>query len=157
LDLGQVSVWDLFACWSRLQREILANRPHQVRGDPRPLRWYVDRLVDHLRLDGSFSLRRLVESGYGEPLTRENLVGSFCALLELVKVGVAAVEQQVREGDIQVRLRDDLEASIEELLAGALFEEVDEARAAAAEAELAGLGLPAPAPGDPGHPPASAP
>jgi chromatin segregation and condensation protein Rec8/ScpA/Scc1 (kleisin family) len=148
LDVSDVTVWDLLTVWSRLQSEVLANRPHRVAGDPRPLRWYVDSIVDRLRADGSFSLRRLVRSGYGEPATRENLVGSFCAILELVKLGVANVDQDEPLGDIAVRLRDDLTVPVEELLAGASFDEVDEARLAEAEAALERAGLD-PGDGDP--------
>ena len=141
LDLSDVEIWDLLTAWSRLQNEVLANRPHRVAGDPRPLRWYVDNIVDRLRVDGSFSLRRLVSSGYDEPATRDNLVGSFCAILELVKLGVAHVEQDEPLGDIAVRMREDLEAPVEDLLAGATFEEVDEQRLAEAEAVLDERGL----------------
>ena len=141
LDLGEVTAFDLLAIWSRLQRETLANQPHRVAGDPHPMRYYVDRLVDRLRLDGGFSLRRLVDSGYGEPATREHLVGSFCAILELVKLGVANVDQEDSRGDITVRMREDLDAPIEDLLAGAEFDELDDERAAAAEAELEAAGI----------------
>ncbi|QDU64951.1 segregation and condensation protein A [Engelhardtia mirabilis] len=147
LDLGEVTVFDLLAIWSRLQRETLANSPHRIAGDPHPMRFYVDRLVDRLRSDGGFSLRRMVESGYDEPATREHLVGSFCAILELVKLGVASVIQESTAGDIDIRMRDDLEAPIEDLLAGVEFEELDEARAASAEAELAAAGIELPGEG----------
>ena len=141
LDLSDVDVWHLLTIWSRLQNEVLANRPHRIAGDPRPLRWYVDHVVDRLRVDGAFSLRRMVTSGYGEPATRDNLVGSFCAILELVKLGVASVNQDEPAGDIAVQLRGDLDAPIEELLAGATFEEVDEARAEAAAEQLGEAGF----------------
>ncbi len=152
LDLSDVTVWDLLTAWSRLQSEVLANRPHRVQGDPRPLRWYVENVVQRLRTDGTFSLRRMVEGGSEETATREGLVGSFCAVLELVKLGIAGVDQDQPMGDIAVRLRDDLDAPIEELLAGATFEEIDPAVKAEAEQALGAAGIDVETPSDFEHP-----
>ena len=62
---------------------ITAGRPHTIKGDPRPLRWYVQSIGSAVRSrpEGA-SLRDLVEA-MGDVPTREGLVGAFCALLEL--------------------------------------------------------------------------
>jgi len=116
LDLGEVSSWDLLAAFSRLVRETLANRPHRVRTDPRPLRFYVAELAHRVRANPSMSLREVVFALDAEP-TRESLIGSFCALLELCKLGIVRVVQTDREGGIGIELvaahKEDMDAVID--------------------------------------------
>jgi segregation and condensation protein A len=116
LDLGEVSSWDLLAAFSRLMRETLANRPHRVITDPRPLRFYVAELARRIRMSSTMSLRALVFELDTEP-TRESLIGSFCALLELTKLGIIRVVQDERKGDISLVLNlehvDDMEVVIQ--------------------------------------------
>lgn len=99
-ELGEVTAWDLLATFSRLMRETAAGRTHQVKGDPRPLRWYVQNIGLAVRnaMDGA-SLRTLVASLDNVP-TREGLVGAFCALLELMKIGLVTARQDAQEDDI---------------------------------------------------------
>lgn len=116
LDLGEVSSWDLLAAFSRLVRETLANRPHRVFSDPRPLRFYVAELAHRVRAQKRMSLREVVAMLDDEP-TRESLVGSFCALLELCKLGIVRVVQEDRKGEIGIELNaehsDDMDAVIQ--------------------------------------------
>ncbi|HJO26412.1 MAG: hypothetical protein CMK00_07625 [Planctomycetes bacterium] len=93
LDLSELSVWDLLSTFSRLLRETRSARPHRVASDPRPLRWYVASIVDRLRSRGSLTLTELVAGLDGEA-TRDTLVGAFCALLELVRLGLASPRQE---------------------------------------------------------------
>lgn len=116
LDLGELTSWDLLAAFSRLMRETLGNRPHQVVRDARPLRFYVRTMAHTLRGREGMNLRDLVLSIDAEP-SRESLIGSFCALLELAKLGLITVAQAETQGDIQVALRpehaEDLDAVVE--------------------------------------------
>jgi segregation and condensation protein A len=116
LDLGEVSTWDLLAAFSRLMRETLANRPHRVRADTRPLRYYVAELAHRVRANPSMSLREIV-LGLDEEVTRESLIGSFCALLELCKLGIVRVVQSAHEGEIGIELvaahKEDMDAVID--------------------------------------------
>lgn len=116
LELGEVSTWDLLAAFSRLLRETLANRPHRVMADARPLRFYVAELARRIRTEREMSLASMVLAIDAEP-TRESLIGTFCALLELCKLGIVRVVQDERKGEIGIRLedehRDDMEAVIE--------------------------------------------
>lgn len=124
LDLGELSVWDLLGTFSRLLRETLANQPRRVQGDPRPLRYYVRTLARTLRdhaAEGA-SLRELVE-GLDGPPTRETLVGAFCALLELVKLGVCTVEQDADRTDIVLRMRPEVAEDVDGLLEASHFED----------------------------------
>lgn len=155
-ELGEVSAWDLLATFSRLMRETAAGRTHHIKSDPRPLRWYVQTIGLAVRsTPGGASLRRLVEA-LGDVPTREGIVGSFCALLELMKIGLVTAIQERQEDDILLTWmaslddEDDLDDLIrasrfmdedEEELDGALDEsETEAANHAAADASLEALG-----------------
>lgn len=126
LDLGDLTVWDLLATFSRLMRETLANQPMHVAGDPRPMRFYVTTLAQNLQRAGRISLGKLVETLDG-PVNRETLVGSFCALLELIKIGVARASQEAGGGEIEIAFAEASGEDLEHLLDGTTFEdEVDE-------------------------------
>jgi|SRR5436190_23364638 len=115
LDLGEVSQWDLLAAFSRLLRETLANRPHRVKADSKPLRYYVAGLAHKMREHRRMSLRDAVFMLDDEP-TRESLIGSFCALLELCKLGIVRVVQTGSADEIGIELvashSDDMDAVI---------------------------------------------
>jgi segregation and condensation protein A len=136
LELGELSAWDLLSAFSRLVRETLANRPHRVIADTRPLRYYVGTLAHRIRVAREVSLRDLIAS-FDEPPSREDLIGSFCALLELVKLGLVGVAQPGRGDDILIRLCEEHASDIETVVEASIFDDETEA------AEL-GLGSPAP-------------
>ena len=92
LDLGELTSWDLLATFSRLLRETLVGRPHEIRPDPRPMRWFVRELAAWLGSTGRASLSDCVVLFCDGAPSKESMVGSFCALLELVKLGVVTVE-----------------------------------------------------------------
>ena len=130
LDLGELTSWDLLAAFSRLMRETLGNRPHRVQRDARPLRFYVSTLAHTVRERRALSLRELVLSLDEEP-TRESLIGCFCALLELVKLGLVGVAQPERNAEIQVELKAEHAGDIESVVDSSIFD--DELQPAAAE------------------------
>jgi chromatin segregation and condensation protein Rec8/ScpA/Scc1 (kleisin family) len=103
-------------------RETLGHRPHRVRPDSRPLRFYVQALAARMRARGALSLRELV-LGLDEEPTRESLIGSFCALLELVKLGLVGVSQPERHGEIQVELKPEHAGDIESLIESSVFDD----------------------------------
>ena len=99
-ELGEITAWDLLATFSRLMRETAAGRTHHIKSDPRPLRWYVQTIGLAVRSAGNgASLRALVEA-LGDVPTREGIVGAFCALLELMKIGLVTAVQERQEDDI---------------------------------------------------------
>lgn len=115
LDLGEVSQWDLLAAFSRLLRETAANRPHRVRPDTKPLRYYVAGLAHKLREHRALTLRDAVFMLDDEP-TRESLIGSFCALLELCKLGILRIVKTGGSEELTLELvathTDDMDAVI---------------------------------------------
>ncbi len=122
LDLGELTCWDLLAAFSKLMRETLANRPHRVTADPRPLRFYVHELAHRIRERGDVTLRELLFT-LDESPTKESLVGSFCALLELVKLGLVGVVQEDYRGEISIRLKPEHAIDIEEVVDASLFDD----------------------------------
>lgn len=122
LDLGELTCWDLLAAFSRLMRETLANRPHRVSTDPRPLRFYVHELAHRIREAREVTLHDLFLMLDAAP-SRESLVGSFCALLELVKLGLVGVVQESRDSDIMIRLKPEHASDIEEVVDASLFDD----------------------------------
>jgi segregation and condensation protein A len=141
LELGELSAWDLLGTFSRLLRETQARRPHHVKGDPRPLRFYVGEIARALRARGRASLAELL-TGLDAPHERETLVGAFCALLELVKLGVASIEQADRRAAIEVVFQADVDGDVEHLLESARFEDEAEPELATSDAGHAGEGGP---------------
>jgi segregation and condensation protein A len=122
LDLGDLSSWDLLSSFSRLMRETLANQPVHIAGEARPMRYYVLSLARNVQRAGRLSLANLIASLEGET-TRETVVGAFCALLELVKIGVVRAEQGDRSGEIDVILAASVEGNVEALLDGTTFDD----------------------------------
>ena len=122
LDLGDLSAWDLLSTFSRLMRETLANQPVHIAGDPRPMRYYVSNLARTVQRAKRMSLSGLIASLGGE-VTRETVVGAFCALLELIKIGIVRAEQGDREGEIEVTMAENAEADVDALLDGTTFDD----------------------------------
>ncbi|HVS10003.1 MAG TPA: segregation/condensation protein A [Planctomycetota bacterium] len=149
IDLSEVSRWDLLSAFSRLMRETLANRALRIATDERPLRYWVERLVGWVRAEERVSLRALVESAAAqEGASRQVLIGTFCALLELMKLGVVRAWQEDPRSDIVIALRDDLGLDVEEIvrLSGFDDEGQEEGEPSRTSPEVAGEP-------DPGEPP----
>lgn len=134
LDLGELTTWDLLAAFSRLMRETRRDHAHHVTAEARPLRFYVEHMAESIRAKGSFSLRQLVES-FEEGFSRDALVGSFCALLELVKLGLVRVGQDAVSADIRIELNPEHETDFDDVLRSSQLE--DEADEAESEARRA--------------------
>jgi segregation and condensation protein A len=115
LELGELTTWDLFAVYSRLMRETLADRPHRIVTDRRPLRYYVEELVRMLRANPQLDLGGVIGGFEGLP-PREALIGSFCALLELVRLELVDVRQERHAGAIAIEMRAEHAGDIEEVV-----------------------------------------
>ena len=120
LDVGELTAWDLLATFSRLMRETLAGRPHTVHGDPRPLRWYVSTMVEAMRRQRRVALRELLTEFDPTP-TRQSLIGAFCALLELIKIGALSAIQTDPTEEIELVLKDQADGDFEELISASRF------------------------------------
>jgi segregation and condensation protein A len=134
LDLGELTAWDLLSAFSRLMRETLGNRPHQVLRDSRPLRFYVRTLAHTLRQRDGMSLRDLVLSIDAQP-SRESLIGSFCALLELAKLGLITVSQAQTQGEIEVSLRPEHAEDVDLVIENSVLDDEQPAQEQAGASE----------------------
>ncbi|MFT5050037.1 MAG: segregation and condensation protein A [Chlamydiales bacterium] len=125
LDLGELTAWDLLATFSRLMRETLANRPMQVAGARRPLRWYVRELGRSIQAHRRQTLRSLVTGLEDEP-SRDGMIGAFCALLELIQMGLVSAVQDSPEDEIEVVLAGDPGEDLDLVISGSqLMDEED--------------------------------
>lgn len=103
--LRNVDLWDLVTAFQRLEREIGALGPERVVAeDEAPLSVYVDRLRrrlgEALARGGGIQFRELF---LGEaPAGRTELVATFLALLELIRLGEARVRQAGAFGEIEI-------------------------------------------------------
>lgn len=113
------------------------------------MRFYVKSLASTIKRAGSLSLLDMMKAIDGEP-TKETLVGSFCALLELIKIGVVTADQEARTGDIQIKLADDSLEDVDHLLDSATFDdELEEPEEESNEASLETPELPLEEPASP--------
>jgi segregation and condensation protein A len=120
LDMGELSIWDLLSSFSRLMRETLADRVHSISGNSHPLRWYVSMLANVLRDRRRLPLEEALFIN-GEPPTRASMIGGFCALLELVKIGLVTATQASQEDPIELLLCEDSEGDFEALIRSSQF------------------------------------
>lgn len=124
IDFGELTQWDLLSAFSRLMRETLANRSLKIQRDDRPLRWYVERMVSWIHGRREVTLRQLLLDGAeGGEVTKATLIGSFCALLELMKLGLAGAVQHTTDGEITIILRDDIEGDLVDIVRHSEFDD----------------------------------
>ncbi len=125
LELGELSIWDVFSTYSRLLRETAADRPHRVKSDPRPLRFFVESTVRSIKSRPSVTLSELVAEVEGGE-HRDSVVGSFCALLELARMGLVTFDQELRSDDIVITLRPEHRDDVDRVVAQAGFDDEDD-------------------------------
>ena len=137
LDLQELTNWDLFAAFSRLMRETLSNKSMVIATEHRPLRYFVEELVRSVKARRSMSLRELVDETVAKGgASRGTLIGAFCALLELVKLGAVRARQESKDSDITISLREDLGDDLDSIVRQTEFEDerIEDPDAAAAAA-----------------------
>ena len=124
LDLSELSHWDLLSAFSRLMRETLAHRPMVIKADTHPLRYWVERMVHSIRSSRQMTLQALVEQSIAtEGASKPVLIGTFCALLELMKLGLVTAWQKSASDDITITLRDDVDADVDSIVRLTEFED----------------------------------
>jgi segregation and condensation protein A len=133
LDVSELSQWDLLGVFSRLMRETLAHRAMVIEADERPMRWYVSKLVSWVRSGEALTLRSLVETAADEAPSRRMMIGTFCALLELMKLGVVTVWQPEALDEIHLRIGEGHEDDIEEVVRTSGFDDETTAEVEASE------------------------
>jgi segregation and condensation protein A len=127
IPLGEVSLGDLCAAFRRIMQEVSLRQPRTIVVDETPLHVHAAALLGRLREGRSVGFLEVLG---GPGADRAVLIGSFLALLELIRQGHVAAEQSEPFGEIRIVLRSRGDAG---------------AGPAAAHGELASLDGPAPA------------
>jgi len=124
---------DLFEALRRVLARAAARRPHSVSREEFSVRDVVRSMVSRLKAAGRLEFQEL----FAEDAPRGLVIATFLGLLEMVKNGVIAAEQQGRFGAIWLRLLDeDVDETVADLT------EMYGPRSAAELEEAAGLVAP---------------
>lgn len=103
-SLKNVDLWDLVTAFQRLEKEIGALHAHRILAeDDAPLSLFIERVRERLAAareagGGGVAFRAL----FGEKPARGELVATFLALLELIRLGEAGARQAATFGDIEI-------------------------------------------------------
>ena len=99
--IQHVELWDLVSAFGRLVRETLALQPSQIVIDDTPVHVYIERIIDRLHTEKRVRFTDLFEP----PYSRSRLVGMFLAVLELIRNGRVAADQETAFGEIWISLK----------------------------------------------------
>jgi len=99
--LEQVEIWDIFSAFQKLMKDTMGRLPRTIIYDDVPVREFMDRLVERLRLSPGLSFWEVFE----DRRDRMYVVGQFLALLELIRRRIVWAVQQEPFGDIFIQLR----------------------------------------------------
>ena len=103
-SLGELTLWDLCAAYSKILQEIEFNQSREVILDDTPVEEHMNRIIHRLRTSRKAEFRSLVPMN----ADRGTLIGVFVALLELVREKEIRVFQEADFGEIMVSIRDDI-------------------------------------------------
>ncbi|HYO23764.1 MAG TPA: segregation/condensation protein A, partial [Lacipirellulaceae bacterium] len=96
--IQEVELWDLVSAFSRVMREKAAPKPTRIRHDETPIETYMERIAARLAEEPRVAFADL----FAADVHKSQLVGTFLALLELIRHGRARVEQADLFGEIWV-------------------------------------------------------
>jgi segregation and condensation protein A len=131
LDLGEIEVWALTDAFARLLAETGTDRSLHVTVERRSITFYVGRILERVKSAGELRFEALFEPAEG----RAALIGTFQALLELMKQGFMRAHQERCLGPILVVFVGPQDLTVEQVAQGASA--FDAETAAEEEAEAA--------------------
>jgi segregation and condensation protein A len=99
--LHEVELWDIFAAFRKLMQETLGPLPRTILYDDVPVSEYMDRVLEQLRQAPSLRFWDL----FAGRRDRLHVVGTFLALLELIRSRRVLALQEGPFGDIHLELR----------------------------------------------------
>ena len=105
--LREVELWDIFAAFRKLMQETLGRLPRTILYDDIPVSEFMGRIVEQLRQVPSLRFWDL----FAGRRDRLYVVGTFLALLELIRARRVLALQEEPFGDIHVQLRPGEEAT----------------------------------------------
>lgn len=107
LPLGDVSVWDLFTAFHRIQIMLGQRVPIQVVVEERPVEAYIREVEETLQQSPGRQSR--FDDLFVHARNRHEAIGYFLAILELAKQYLITLTQDEQFGPIFIRLRDEEE------------------------------------------------
>lgn len=132
VPLKEVELWDVFAAFRKLMKETMGRLPQTIVYDDIPVSEFMHRLVERMGGEASVRFWELFEGRRD----RMHVVGTFLALLELIRRRVVVAFQEEPFGEILLQLRPGEEAP--EPSADAQAPTEDQAREKATETGPAG-------------------
>jgi segregation and condensation protein A len=99
----EATLYDIFATFHRLLRETESGEPRRIRYDEVPMEVHVDRILAAI---GTGAEGAGLEALLGDRLDRPFVLGTFLAILELMKEGRVLAIQGDAGADIRVVLQD---------------------------------------------------
>lgn len=96
--LVEPELWDILSSYARLVREVTLDVGAYIVYDDRPVEIFVRKILEQLRLDRSCSFSALLRDSD----SKQDVIGMFLALLELVRENVVRVNQL--EGDREIKI-----------------------------------------------------
>jgi len=100
---ADVSLWDLLTAFSKVLKETSLNRPHTIYDTHRPLKYFMVMVLEALREQQKLRFSEL----FVDMKDRFEVIGVFLALLELIRLRRAKVEQAREFGEIYLMLGED--------------------------------------------------
>jgi segregation and condensation protein A len=101
--LKNVDLWDLVTAFQRLEKEIGALAPTRVVAeDDAPLHVFVDRVRERLAAARAEGRGERFRALFGDAPTRGELVATFLALLELIRLGEVHARQGAAFDEIEI-------------------------------------------------------
>ena len=113
LDLEDLDTWALLQLYAGLADQVGLNRTFRVKGERKPLSYYLSFLLERLQREKRASFDKLFDPSEG----RMGLVAVFVALLEIVRLGYARCLQEEVMGPILVEWSGPKGCTAEEILA----------------------------------------
>jgi len=113
ISLGNLTIWDIFTAFHRVEIALGAREPHRVILQDRPLADYIAAVEQFL--EQSPERTAMFEDLFLDARNREEAIGFLLAILEMAKELQLAFQQDELFGPIEVRLRS--EDEIKELRA----------------------------------------
>lgn len=106
VPLKEVELWDVFAAFRKLMKETMGRLPQTIVYDDIPVSEFMHRLVERMGGEASVRFWELFEGRRD----RMHVVGTFLALLELIRRRVVVAFQEEPFGEILLQLRPGEEA-----------------------------------------------
>ena len=101
VPLKEVELWDVFAAFRKLMKETMGRLPQTIVYDDIPVSEFMHRLVERMGGESSVRFWELFEGRRD----RMHVVGTFLALLELIRRRVVVAFQEEPFGEILLQLR----------------------------------------------------